>query len=59
MSDPRSAGAHLEAAETLLNLADQRPSRTWPEITGESKTDILLSALTHAVIALVKTTGRW
>lgn len=49
---------HIDNAEILLTRADQHPSLTWPETTGESKTDILLAALTHAVIALAKTMGR-
>lgn len=49
---------HIEEAGRLLDMADQRVSQSMIQQTGESKTDILLAALTHAVIALAKIQGR-
>ena len=57
-ADDMPSWRHVEESTRLLNNADQHPSAYWPEMTGETKTDILLAALTHAVLALVKVTGR-
>lgn len=57
MTDARSAGAHLQAAENLLATVENQVSETVRHQTGEFKTDVLLAALTHAVIALVKQLG--
>jgi len=49
---------HIEKAEMLLLRADQMVSENMRAQTGESKTDVLLAALTHAVIAVAKMVGR-
>lgn len=53
MNDPRSSGAHIQAAETLLHNAEEVTAANL--LRGDrSPTDALLAALTHAVVALVK-----
>lgn len=50
-SEPRSPAEHKREAERLLAEANQHPSESWPTLTGETKSDMLLAALTHAVLA--------
>lgn len=49
---------HIESAERLLATVEDQVSETVRHQTGEFKTDVLLAALTHAVIAIAKMMGR-
>lgn len=42
---------HRVRAEELLKLSEKNVSANWPVLTGENKTDILLSSLIHAILS--------
>jgi hypothetical protein len=52
---PTDAAVCIEAAEHLLEAAGRDVSENMRILTGESKTDLLLAALTNAVMALAIT----
>lgn len=45
---------HYATAVELLKIADRTNSTNYEFETGEKKTDVLLAALTHAILATVK-----
>ena len=49
---------YIEEAERLLKVADGDVSDNMRHRTGENKTDVLLAALTNAVLAMAKMQGR-
>jgi hypothetical protein len=49
---------HITESARLLRRAEDYASSDWPHETGETKTDVLLAALTHAVLAMAKMQGR-